>query len=178
SRGTLHANKVPEGGHERHAPERGPVAAPHFPADATLTQVLGFRAAPGLEAPFVFPTHNYLGVGTHLRLLDSTPAFGRAGPFCRAHCKLDLQRWGKGVSSTCSFPAGMGGSIPPGSPLLKPLPPMKFVKGSSEVRATDEVLAGLKRADDYIAGFAAWPQGHVVFVRNCYRSDVLDSTNE
>lgn len=235
----------------------GHPAAPSFPAEATLTEVLGFRTSPGLQAPFAIRAHNYLPVGTPLTLLDSNPAFGTEGAFCKAealghrgyfrcdkphafkllsakgdkhlaaaprsqaeqqagsapqpkggparqappasghvklgaycrdvescktfcqaNCKLDLARWGKGVSSTCSFPAGLGGSIATGSPLLKPLPAMKFVKGGSSVRATDQVLAGLQRLDQHLAASSSWPQGHTAFIKSCFRSDVSDSTSE
>jgi hypothetical protein len=98
--------------------------------------------------------------------------------FCQANCKLDLARWGKGVSSTCTLPAGLGGSIAPGSGELQKLPAMKFVKGASDARATADVLVALKRADDWIAASTSWPQGHTVYVKNCWRSDVADSTNE
>src|SRR5437868_6048884 len=57
---------------------------PAFPAQATLTEKLGFRTKPSLDGPFVFPARNYLLVGTRLRLLDSKPAFGSPGAFCKA----------------------------------------------------------------------------------------------
>src|SRR5438128_436238 len=59
-------------------------AAPAFPADATLTEVLGFRPSPGLAEVYVIRGHNYLAKGTKVRLLESHPAFGTAGAFCRA----------------------------------------------------------------------------------------------
>ena len=98
--------------------------------------------------------------------------------FCKAHCKLDLAKWGNGVSSTCNFPGGLGGSIPPNSPLLKSLPSMKNVKGVSGLKVTADVLAGLQRLDHAIASSSGWPAGHVAYAKNCYRSDALDSTNE
>ena len=94
--------------------------------------------------------------------------------FCTAHCKLDLKKW----ASSCSLPAGLGGSIPAGSSLLHKLPAMKNVKGEGSVRATDEVIRGLQRLDAEIAGSATWPKGHTVMVRNCHRPDTQDSTSE
>src|SRR5256885_2154716 len=57
---------------------------PTFPADATLNEVLGFRPQPGLAEEYVIPGHHYLEKGARVRLLDSTPAFGSKGAFCRA----------------------------------------------------------------------------------------------
>jgi len=206
---------------------------PAFPAEARLKQPLGFRTEPSLKAPFVIRGRNYLTAGTRLRLLESDPAFGTEGAFCkaeaqgrqgyircdkaeafelapatdssrqtrapaekqdegnheklgkycrdvdsckafcRAHCKLDLSRW----SSTCKLP-GLLGSLAVDSPLLKGLPELRFVKGASGVRATDGVMAGLKRLDEHIAGSSSWPKGHVAFVKNCFRSMVKNATKE
>ena len=97
--------------------------------------------------------------------------------FCKANCALDLSKWGKGVSSTCKFPA-ISGSIAPGSSQLLKLPALKHVKGASDLRLTQEVSAGLQRADEFIAASGEWPKGHTLFVRNCWRADTADSTNE
>jgi len=98
--------------------------------------------------------------------------------FCEQHCKLDLSKWGKGVSSTCSFPGGLGGSIPDKSKLLRPLPSLKHVKGGSGVQMTIEVVEGLRRLDQVIETSSAWPAGHTAFVKSCWRSDAHDSANE
>jgi hypothetical protein len=57
---------------------------PTFPADAQLVEPLGFRPKPGLDEVFVIKGSHYLAKGTKVRLLDSNPAFGSEGAFCRA----------------------------------------------------------------------------------------------
>jgi len=96
--------KAPGG--EKPAPEstQGPRQAssrPSFPAQATLAEKLGFRTGPGLEAGFVIRGRNYLPVGTRLTLIESKPAFGAPGAFCK------VQAAGKQGYIRCDKPSAL-----------------------------------------------------------------------
>ncbi len=90
-------------------------ASPTFPTDVTLNEVLGFRTRTGLSAPFVFPRNNYLGKGAKLQLLDSHPAFGTAGAFCKAKAagKVGYIRCDKPSAFTFANGDGDGDSAAP-----------------------------------------------------------------
>ncbi len=94
--------------------------------------------------------------------------------FCTAHCTLDPNKW----ASKCTFPGGLGASIPAGHPSLKHLPAMAHVKGAGDVRVTDDLIAGLQRLEQNIASSSTWPAGHTAYVKNCHRPHEVDSTRE
>ncbi len=128
----------------------------------------------------------------------STPARARSGrlvQFCGSRtpsdrdCKITCMRWGCGTNpneSNCggsSYPRmtdGGDGIIDPNSPELIPVsrwPAMKNVTVAGGVKATQDVIDGLKRLDAHLDSAYAG-QGLTIKVGNCWRDWRGDAAKE
>lgn len=96
--------------------------------------------------------------------------------FCEQSCTLNQSSW---TTSCPNIPTSGAGMIASSSQALSHIPAMRFVTASSEVRATQEVIAGLKRLDDHLAAnHGSGATSFKAHVTNCYRSAASDSARE
>lgn len=107
------------------------------------------------------------------RFCDSPPS---CRTFCEKACDLNVSAW----KTTCSrIPQHGKGMIPDDSKSLMHVPKMKHVSVSGGVRATQDVIDGLKRLDEYLDDAPTRKAlGYKVHVNNCYRSAAFDTERE
>lgn len=103
--------------------------------------------------------------------------------FCSKACRLDVTKWrpvpNDGATTCPGAPTSGTGIIDPKSPNLVPIPPLRFIRASKYVRATKEVVEGLKRLDDYLARSPSRAQhNYAVQIQSCYRPAIADIENE
>jgi hypothetical protein len=204
---------------------------PAIPFEAELVRALGFRTAPGLNAPHVIPTRNYLQPPSRVKITGSTKPLGTADAFCEAEyagkkgyircddmaafrvvpaatpssggngqwpsrnkfgvscgndmasCKAFCSKYcdtSADGSVTCTrIPQTGDGLLPGSSPLLQPLPKLKYVKTDSSDKATQETIDGLKRLDAWLATSADRAKyKYSMKVTNCWRDGDDDNRKE
>lgn len=124
-------------------------------AGATMTA----QANP--ERPAATPTHASVGS------LEKFCTGEACKKWCGDRCTLNASAW----TTTCpGAPKAAKGAIPASSPLLAPIPHMKYVTAAHGQRATQDVISGLKRLDDYLAASPSRASmGYTAHVKDCFR---------
>jgi hypothetical protein len=97
--------------------------------------------------------------------------------FCAEACDVDATT---GRISCPRVPTEGAGLLPADSPLLEPIPKMKYVKSdSSRNRATARVIEGLQKLDAWLEKSPERAKfGTTVLVRSCWRDGTYDSKKE
>ena len=115
---------------------------------------------------------------------QSTNAFGVAcndwkecKAFCTAACDVNPLTGG---ANCPRVPTNGAGLIPEDSPLLKPIPKMKYVRNaSSSNRASERVIDALQKLDAYLEKSPERAKyGYTVRVNNCWRDGIFDTKKE
>lgn len=132
------------------------------------------RAVLGAEAP---ATSRQPTVASY----STTNAFGVACQgmedctrFCAAACDV----LPSGGARCTRVPTG-DGLLAANSPLLEPLPKMKYVEAGANARAAKETVAGLERLDAWLESSPDRKEyGYTVRVNNCWRDGINDIKKE
>ncbi len=135
---------------------------------ATMISVLGLAGAtmtaqadPPVHAPTTQPAHASMGS------LERFCTGDACKKWCGDRCTLNAHAW---TTSCPGAPKTAKGAIPASSTSLGPIPKMKYVSAAHGQRATAEVIAGLKRLDDYLAASPSRAQmNYTAHVKDCFR---------
>ena len=114
-----------------------------------------------------YPSRNAFGV--------ATTNMAEATAFCSQACDLSGPQGG---AKCTRVPTG-DGLLPESSPLLSPVPKLTYVKANADVRASKEVIDGLKKLDTWLAASPERAKyNYSVRVSNCWRDGIDEIKKE
>lgn len=138
----------------------------------------------GLGVALVASSSDATAQSKRIPRFPGTNAFGVAcrtweecKAFCSAACDVNPATGG---ASCPRVPTDGAGLIPEDSPLLQPIPKLKYVKNaSSKNRASKRVIEGLKKLDEWLERSPDRARyGYTVRVNNCWRDGIFDTKKE